>query len=137
MPKITKYTKKDGSSAYMFKLYFGRDKVTGKRLQTTRRGFETEKLARLTMDKLELEFENKKIATSQSATFQDIYDDYFPKYKNTVKESTWCKTQQNYKNHVLPIFGDTQLKKITPQQCQNAVDKWFGQKLTSIRSSFI
>lgn len=39
---IKKYTKKDGSTAYMFKAYLGTDSE-GKQRFTTRRGFRTKK----------------------------------------------------------------------------------------------
>lgn len=41
MATIKKYTKKDGSTAYMFKMYLGIDPLTGKVRRTTKRGFKT------------------------------------------------------------------------------------------------
>ncbi|EOX2929186.1 Arm DNA-binding domain-containing protein [Enterococcus faecalis] len=47
MATIKKYTKKDGSTAYMFNAYLGIDPLTGKSKRTTRRGFKTQKEANL------------------------------------------------------------------------------------------
>ena len=41
MATIKKYTKKDGSIAYEFKIYLGIDPLTGKMKFTTRRGFKS------------------------------------------------------------------------------------------------
>lgn len=134
--RISMYAKKDGTSAYMFHLYIGRDPLTGKQIQTTRRGFDSPKQAKLAMARLEIEMNDRGFVNNERATFRDVYNEYFPQYKNTVKESTWVKTEQMYKNHVLPIFGDKILSKITPQQCQSAINKWYNAKFTKYKDFF-
>jgi hypothetical protein len=47
MATIKKYTKKDGSTAYMFQAYLGTDPNTGSRIRVTRQGFSTKKEASL------------------------------------------------------------------------------------------
>ena len=44
---IKKYKKKDGSTAYMFVAYLGVDPITRKQKRTTRRGFKTEREAKI------------------------------------------------------------------------------------------
>jgi len=136
MASIKKYTKKDGSTAYMFRLYIGKDPLTGKDKQTTRRGFDSPKLAKLALARLEIEMNDQGFVNNERTTFEDVYKEYFPQYKNTVKESTWVKTEQMYRNHVLPIFGNKILNKITPQQCQLAVNKWYDAKFTKYKDFF-
>lgn len=48
---IKEYIKKDGTRAYMFKVYLGKDMLTGKERHTTRRGFKTRREARLELAK--------------------------------------------------------------------------------------
>jgi len=134
--RISSYTKKDGTSAYMFHLYIGRDPLTGKQIQTTRRGFKDAKQAKLAMARTEIEMNDRGFVNNERATFEDVYKEYFPQYKNTVKESTWVKTEQMYKNHVLPAFGNKILSKITPQQCQVAINKWYDAKFTKYKDFF-
>lgn len=43
MTNIKRYTKKDGTSAYMFNAYLGKNPLTRKKKRTTRRGFKTKK----------------------------------------------------------------------------------------------
>ena len=52
---IKKYTKKDGSTAYMFVAYLGIDPITRKQKRTTRRGFKTEREAKIAEAKLQTE----------------------------------------------------------------------------------
>ena len=134
--RIKEYTKKDGTSAYMFRLYIGKDPLTGKDKQTTRRGFKDAKHAKLALARLEIELADRGYTKNERVTFRDVYNEYFPQYKNTVKESTWVKTEQMYKNHVLPSFGDKILSKITPQQCQMAINQWYEAKFTKYKDFF-
>lgn len=52
---IKKYKKKDGSTAYMFVAYLGIDPITGKQKRTTRRGFKTEREAKIAEARLQRE----------------------------------------------------------------------------------
>jgi len=134
--RIKEYTKKDGSSAWMFRLYLGKDPLTSKDMQTTRRGFNDAKQAKLALARLEVELADRGYTKNERITFEDVYKEYFPQYKNTVKESTWVKTEQMYRNHVLPVFGNKILSKITPQQCQLAINKWYDAKFTKYKDFF-
>ena len=51
---IKKYTKKDGTAAYMFQAYLGTNSATGKRIRVTRQGFDTKKEASLALSRLKL-----------------------------------------------------------------------------------
>lgn len=51
-------------------------------------------------------------------TFQQVYDLWVVNYELTVKESTFVKQTEQYKVHILPYFGDTQIAKITPAMVQ-------------------
>ena len=55
MATIKKYTKKDGSTAYMFQAYLGTDPNTGSRIRVTRQGFSTKKEASLAISRLKVE----------------------------------------------------------------------------------
>ncbi|ETA73849.1 hypothetical protein LEQ_2066 [Ligilactobacillus equi DPC 6820] len=56
MATFEKYTTKHGER-YKFKVYLGTDKVTGKRIETTRRGFKTKKEAQLALNSLKSRFD--------------------------------------------------------------------------------
>lgn len=125
MTVIKKYTKKDGSAAYQFNVYLGIDPGTGKSKRTTRRGFQTKKEAQLALSRLQLEIEEEGFKETKRYTFNDLYELWFESaYRNTVKESTYTKTQELFTNHILKKFGALYLDKITIPYCQKTVKDW-------------
>ena len=125
MAYIRKYTKKDGSTAYMFKAYLGTDELTGKQKYTTRRGFASRKEAQLAISRLKLDIEENGFVKANHDTFEEIYLLWFDSaYVNTVKESTYVKTKEMFRVHILPAFGSMKLNKISVTYCQTTVNKW-------------
>ena len=69
---------------------------------------------------------NKKRAIP--TTFDKFSNYYFEKfYKRKVGESTFRVAMSNYKNHVLPHFGDMPLKQITADKCQELLDRLIAE----------
>ena len=124
MATIKKYTKKDGTTAYMFQAYLGIDPLTGKSKRTTRRGFKTQKEAKLALSRLELEVDTKGFVKQNYSTFKDVYELWYAQYVNTVKPITASHTERMFRLHILPEFGNTRINKITKLMCQKAVNKW-------------
>lgn len=126
MAQIKKYTKKDGSKAYMFNLYLGTDPVTGKQRRTTRRGFRTIAEAKTALSRLELDVMENGLPTSKQKimTFKEIYELWFEQYKTTVKESSEYTQNTMIKCYILPVFGNLRLDKIDTVFCQKQVNNW-------------
>ena len=123
--KIKEYIKQDGSKAYMFQTYLGVDPATGKPRKTTRRGFATKKEAQLTLSRLKFEIEENGFTKVTHDSFEEIYLLWFDSaYKNTVKESTYVKTKEMFRVHILPAFGSMKLNKISVTYCQTTVNNW-------------
>ena len=55
----------------------------------------------------------------------DAFSMYFFEnfHKRKVAQSTYRIALNQYKNHVLPHFGDMPIKKVTPKKCQELLDK--------------
>ncbi|EAC5449676.1 site-specific integrase, partial [Listeria monocytogenes] len=104
---IKKYTKKDGSTAYMFKKYLGIDPVTGKQRETTRRGFSSIKEAKLAYARLGVDVaENGIKQRSSNRAYNEVFEDWFNLvYKTKVKESTYWNTRIIFDKHILPALG--------------------------------
>lgn len=124
--RIKEYTKKNGDKAYMFKLYLGIDPDTGKPIRTTRRGFRTQREARLAIADLEINgLPKPEIGTElDSQTYEQIYDLWYEEYKTTVKASTLLKTERVFKNHIIPAFGNKPIQDIKPMDVQNQMNEW-------------
>ena len=124
MATIRKYTKKDGTTAYMFNAYLGVDAVTGKSKRTTRRGFRTQKEAKLALAHLQLEVESQSFVKEDYSTFKDVYELWYEQYQLSVKRSSAVRVRRLFKNQILPTFGHLRINQITTAQCQKVVNEW-------------
>ncbi|WP_336046007.1 site-specific integrase [Solibacillus ferritrahens] len=119
---IKSYTKKDGKTYYMFKLYLGMDSETGKQIHVTRRGFLTKKEATLALAQLRVEVKNGEYKKPKTETYEDIYNVWIQHYERTVEESTFVKTLGIFKHHILPAIGHYRIEKLSVAICQSFVD---------------
>ncbi|NSN05931.1 site-specific integrase [Enterococcus faecalis] len=124
MANIKKYTKKDGSTAYMFNAYLGIDPLTGKSKRTTRRGFRTQKEAKLALAQLQLEIESGGFVKQDYSRFKDVYELWYAQYVNSVKPSSAERVKRYFDGQILPAFGELKLAKISPSYCQQMVNEW-------------
>lgn len=124
---IKQYTKKDGSTAYMFKKYLGVNPETGKQVETTRRGFKSIKEAKLAYSRLTVEVEENGLSTLQKKkrTFKEVFEEWSELvYSNKVGETTYWNTMGLFDTHILPKLGKKQIGKITITTCQRAANAW-------------
>jgi integrase len=130
---ISKYKKKDGKTYYKIKAYMGMNPETGKEINVTRQGFASKKDAELAISRLKVEVEDRGYKKASYNTFSEVYELWFDMaYKDTVKESTYVKTLELFKNHILPAFGHLRLEKISVTYCQKKINEWC-KKLSKYR----
>lgn len=71
--------------------------------------------------------EYEKLGEEQTAvpsTFSKFTEYFFDKfYSRKVSESTLRVAKNQFKNHLFPYFKDTALKRITPNVCQELIDR--------------
>lgn len=126
MATFKQYTKQNGKKAWMVTAYVGVQ--DGKQRNITRRGFKSEREARLALARIESGVDipkkkNEKIEVKVS-TYQDVYDLWIEEYRITVKGSTLLKTEQLFKNHILPAFGTSPIKAIKALEVQTFMFQW-------------
>lgn len=125
--QIKKYTKKDGSTAYMFNVYVGLN-AKGKNVYRKRQGFKTKKQAQIALAKLLEDIEENGLDKKTVVlTFQQLYDKWLAQHRMNVKPSTIALNRRFVEGHVLPYLGESKLSDITVLQCQDLVNKWFNQ----------
>lgn len=125
MATIKKYKLKNGETRYMFNAYIGRDN-NGRQLNTTRRGFKTKKEATLASSKILLDVDDgEKIINDDDMIFNNVYKTWLESYINTVRISTYSKALRIFENHILPYFGNYNVKDIKPKDIQKAVNQWY------------
>ncbi|TPR37679.1 tyrosine-type recombinase/integrase [Apilactobacillus micheneri] len=125
MASIKSYTTKNGDKRYTIFLYGGLDKQTGKPKRIHRRGFKSKKEATLEASRLELEVAQGGIKKENNIKFNEVYNQWYQAYINTVRESTYARTNGMFQNHILPAFGNKRIRTIKINDVQRAVNKWF------------
>lgn len=113
----------------MFKLYLGTD-LSGKRIETTRRGFKTSREAKRAMNQVQIDYNQhgwKNGKYKQIKTFEDLFNFWFDSYKLTVKDTTAAYRMTLYKRYLKDDFGKIKLSKISPTLLQKVMNE-FAQK---------
>jgi len=131
LAKFEQYILKDGQKRWKFQTYLGIDPTTGKEIRTTRRGFKTQREAKLAEARIQTEYEQDTLKKDAPKTYREIYDSWLSEYEKTVASSTLLKTERIFKNHILKEFGDIYIKEITPLKIQEVVDSW-SKKYTTV-----
>ncbi|WP_333558745.1 site-specific integrase [Enterococcus diestrammenae] len=133
MAMIKQYIKKNGEKAWYFKTYLGKDPKTGKKVYTTKRGFKTQKEAKIAEARLQTEYAEGLTTADKPKTFQQVYDQWIIEYEKTVRGSTLLKTTRIFKNQVLDVFGDYYITEITPLMLQQQMDKWSKEYVSATK----
>lgn len=131
MTQINKYTKKDGSTAYMFNAYVGRNPNTGKKVWRKRQGFKTKKQAQIALAEILKDIEENGIVTNdlEIVRFQDLYNLWLEQQALNVKTSTLMDQKGFIEKHILPKLGEMKLADITVVQCQRLVNDAYSDGL--------
>ena len=129
MTKINEYFKK-GKKHFMFKVYLGKDRLTGKEISTTRRNFKTKEEAKIALMRLKLAASAGDYLKSTPITFNDVYRLWLADYKVGIEDSTLKKTETIFRIHILPKFADKKVDKITPAMCKRIIKEWTDVKHT-------
>jgi integrase len=115
----------------MFKEYLGMNPNTKEPVRVTRRGFKTEKEAKIALARVQIEFEERdwaaelaEIEKEKKYTFEEIYWNWLEEYQTTVKPSSLLKTERLFHNHLIPAFGDKYIDEITPMMAQEQMNEW-------------
>lgn len=105
--------------------YLGIDERTGKQTNYNKRGFKTKNEAKHSYDTAKVQFKNEGIKKApQRMTFEVLYEEWLQTYVYDVESSTLKKTKQEFRIHILPIFGDMFIDKIQANDVQTALTTW-------------
>lgn len=122
MATIKSYKSK-GKTKYMFKVYLGTDPLTGKRIDTTRRGFSSAREAKQALTQLKAEFDAGKFKTkNQDITLGELYKMWWAVYEPSVKISTSYNRYLAYSKH-FKKYDNLKLSKLTTLWAQDVVNE--------------
>lgn len=123
MASFQKYDTKDGTR-WLYKYYGAINPETGKRRQSTKRGFRTKKEAQLDAAQTEKEVaDGSFVAQDRNMTFEEVYKQWYALNSPNFKPSTKKAVQSKFKQQILPHFGKIKLMDITRSYCQEVVNK--------------
>ena len=123
---ITEYKKKNGATVYRASVYLGVDKLTGKKARTTvtantKKGVKTK--AREAINA----FVTNGCSVKEKptiTTYRELVALWWESYKNTIKPNSQQSMEGIVRLHILPVFGDYKLDKLTTPIIQQQVNKW-------------
>ncbi|HHF7060963.1 TPA: tyrosine-type recombinase/integrase [Streptococcus mutans] len=117
---IHKYKTKKGDR-YFVKIYMTLD---GQRRDHLKRGFKTRREAKRYENAINHKMNTGAFIAPQRASkelYREIFEKWFKSYQGTVEATTASRTLDIFRLHILPAFGDNQIKKISPLDCQDFI----------------
>jgi len=123
---ITEYKKKNGSIVYRASVYLGVDKLTGKKARTTVTA-NTKKGIKVKAREAVNAFASNGYTVKDKptiTTYKELVALWWESYKNTIKPNSQQSMEGIVRLHILPVFGDYKLDKLTTPVIQQQVNKW-------------
>ena len=120
---IIKYKAKKSKTGYLYKVRIYRV-IDGKRHDYFKSGFKTLREAKqyetLIMQK-KYSGELTELLRTSNKSFNDVFEEWFKTYQDTVELTTSVRTDDLFRLHILPSLGEFKISKITPWQCQELI----------------
>lgn len=123
---ITEYKKKNGATVYRSSVYLGVDKLTGKKARTTVTA-NTKKGVKIKAREAVNAFAANGYSVKEKptiTTYRELVALWWESYKNTIKPNSQQSMEGIVRLHILPVFGDYKLDKLTTPIIQQQVNKW-------------
>ena len=123
---ITEYKKKNGTTVYRSSVYLGVDKLTGKKARTTVTA-STKKGVKIKAREAVNAFAANGYSVKEKptiTTYRELVALWWESYKNTIKPNSQQSMEGIVRLHILPVFGDYKLYKLTTPIIQQQVNKW-------------
>ena len=123
---ITEYKKKNGATVYRASVYLGVDKLTGKKARTTVTA-NTKKGVKIKAREAVNAFAANGYSVKEKptiTTYRELVALWWESYKNTIKPNSQQSMEGIVRIHILPVFGDYKLDKLTTPIIQQQVNKW-------------
>lgn len=125
MVNIKKITKKNGITVYREQIYLGIDCMTGKQVYTTISAPTKKELKQKREFKIN-EFKENGYTRHKSVNvknYRELSELWLKNHKLEVKPQTYSQTVSELKTHLLPVFGNIRVEKITLPMVQVFVNK--------------
>lgn len=116
---------------YSFTIELGKDPITGKRKQVTRRGFETKKEAEVVANELENQINKNTFILDSNVLLSSHVEKWLDLVaKRKVKETTFKNYRRVVKNKIIPLLGHFNLNEIKPAHIEHFIAKLLDEGLS-------
>ena len=135
---ITEYKKKNGATVYRASVYLGVDKLTGKKARTTVTA-NTKKGVKIKAREAVNAFAANGYSVKEKptiTTYRELVALWWESYKNTIKPNSQQSMEGIVRIHILPVFGDYKLDKLTTPIIQQQVNKWADKANTGEKGAY-
>ena len=136
--KITEHKKKNGTIVYRASVYLGVDKLTGKKARTTVTA-NTKKGVKIKAREAINAFTANGYCVKEKptvTTYRELVALWWDSYKNTIKPNSQQSMEGIVRLHILPVFGDYKLSKLTTPIIQQQVNKWADRANRGVKGAY-
>lgn len=135
---IKEKIKKNGQRVYYASVYLGVDQLTGKKARTTVTAATKKGVKVKARDAINTFAANGYTVKDKPTikTYSELASIWWDSYKNTVKPNTRQSMESLVRVHLLPVFGDYKLSKLTTPIIQQQVNKWADKANTAEKGAF-
>lgn len=134
---IKKVTLKSGETRYRVTVNAG--VVNGKRKNIVRsaKGYKKAQMLEAELRASLVRGDFDEDGAPKNITFNELFQQWWPIYVQTVEGSTAYKTKQLFTNHLLPMFGGKYLSAIKTSRIQYAVTNWSQNTTKAYKQRYI
>lgn len=135
---ITEYKKKNGTIVYRSSVYLGVDKLTGKKARTTVTASTKKGVKIKAREAINAFAANGYCAKEKPTitTYRELVALWWESYKNTIKPNSQQSMEGIVRLHILPVFGDYKLDKLTTPIIQQQVNKWADNANRGVKGAY-
>ena len=122
--KIIEYKKKNGTTVYRANIYLGVDSITGKKVKTSVTG-RTKKEVKTRIKEAQHNFKTNGQTVTKTVpveNYKELAELWLKSYEMTVKPQTFIATKRMIHNHLIPVFGDFKLDKLSVSYIQGHIN---------------
>lgn len=123
---IKQITKKNGTIVYRASVYLGVDQLTGKKARTTVTATTKKGCKVKAREAINTFVANGYTVKDKPTitTYKELVSSWWESYKNTLKPNSQQSMEGILRLHILPVFGDYRLDRLTTPIIQQQVNKW-------------
>ncbi|HFR3773932.1 TPA: tyrosine-type recombinase/integrase [Streptococcus suis] len=136
--KIKDKIKKNGQKVYYASVYLGVDQLTGKKARTTVTATTQKGVRVKARDAINAFAANGYTVKDKPTitTYRELVKVWWDSYKNTVKPNSRQSMEGTIRKHILPVFGDYKLDRLTTPIIQQQINKWANAANSGVSGAF-